>query len=248
MNPDEEQNCRQNMIKRLFLAGLAAVCVCGLAITEVAEAASSTGRTLEGPFKNLPDSALESDLYAYYTRLDYQIPLSEIDMDVPFYIRAYWKAREAPAIPSDAPRPKNPILKIGAASPNFGSMFEGSIDQVGIYNRKLSREDLVRLAAGKAVDAALVANYQFNPSTADGVGGKFPEAGKPLTVASDKLAHPEKTIRRARNNLPRCVDTEDKKLTDLAHSLYEKCLFDKLWEPKLPGLPYRWFSISGAND
>jgi hypothetical protein len=71
---------------------------------------------------------------------------------------------------------------------------------------------------------------------------------KPLKVANDKLTHPEKTIRLARENLPRCIDTEDKKLTDLAHSLYEKCLFHKLWEPKLPGLPYRWFSISGAND
>ena len=66
--------------------------------------------------------------------------------------------------------------------------------------------------------------------------------------ASDKLTHPEKTIRHARENLPKCIDTEDKKLTDLAHSLYEKCLFDKLWEPKLPGLPYRWFSISGIDD
>jgi len=67
-------------------------------------------------------------------------------------------------------------------------------------------------------------------------------------AASDKLTPPEKTIRHARENLPKCIDTEDKKLTALAHSLYEKCLFDKLWEPKLPGLPYRWFSISGIND
>ena len=53
-------------------------------------------------------ASVKSDLYAYYTRLDYQIPLSEIDMDVPFsnaeHIRAYRKAREVPAIPSGAPR------------------------------------------------------------------------------------------------------------------------------------------------
>ena len=73
-------------------------------------------------------------------------------------------------------------------------------------------------------------------------------AKKPLKAAGDKLTHPDQTIRHARKNLPGCVETEDKKLTDLAHSLYEKCLFDKLWEPKPPGLPYRWFSISGAND
>jgi hypothetical protein len=67
-------------------------------------------------------------------------------------------------------------------------------------------------------------------------------------AAGDKLTPSEKAIRHARENLPECIDTEDKKLTDLAHSLYKKCLFDKLWEPALPGLPYRWFSISGVND
>ena len=67
-------------------------------------------------------------------------------------------------------------------------------------------------------------------------------------ATNDKLTRPEQTILHARENLPKCIDTEDKKLTALAHSLYEKCLFDKLWEPKLPGLPYRWFSISGIDD
>jgi hypothetical protein len=124
--------------------------------------------------------------------LDYQIPLSEIDMDVPFsnaeHIRAYWahwKLRVAPAIPSDAPRPKNPILKIGAASPNFGGMFEGNIDHVGIYNRKLCRDDLARLAAGKAVDAALVANYRFNRNMADSVGGKSALGHEGVEFSSD---------------------------------------------------------------
>ncbi len=32
------------------------------------------------------------------------------------------------------------------------------------------------------------------------------------------------------------------------HNLYIDCLFDKLWEPALPGLPYKWFSITGAGD
>jgi hypothetical protein len=137
-------------------------------------------------------ASAKSDLYAYYTRLDYQIPLSEIDMDVPFsnaeHIRAYWahwKPRVAPTIPSDAPRRKNPILKIGAASPNFGGMFEGNIDHVGIYNRKLCRDDLARLAAGKAVDAALVANYRFNRSMADAASGKSALAHGRAEFSSD---------------------------------------------------------------
>ena len=117
-----------------------------------------------------------SDLYAYYTRLDYQISLSDIHMDVPFsnaeHIRAYRKAREVPAIPSDAPRAENPVMKIGAAGPNFGGMFEGNIDDVCIYNSKLSRDDITRLAAGKAVETTLVANYRFNRSVEDSAGGK----------------------------------------------------------------------------
>ena len=186
-----------SQIKRLFLAGLVAAWVCSLGLTDVAEAAPSSSRTLEASFKNppglgAPEKIILDDLYAYYTRLDYQIPLSEIDVRVPYlnaeHIRAYWaywKPRVAPAIASDAPRPENPILKIGAACPDFGGRFEGSIDQVGIYNRKLSREDLVRLAAGKAVDTALVANYRFNRSMADAVGGKSALAHGEATFSSD---------------------------------------------------------------
>jgi len=120
--------------------------------------------------------AVESDFYAYYTRLDYKIPLSKVVMDVPFsdpeHIRAYWEAREARAIPSDAPRPKNPILKIGAACPNFGGMFEGNIDDICIYNRKLSGNEIARLMTGKVADATLVANYRFNRNVKDSAGGK----------------------------------------------------------------------------
>ncbi len=58
----------------------------------------------------------------------------------------------------------------------------------------------------------------------------------------------EETVRRARENLPKQVSTESPELTKLVHDLYVDCTFDKLWEPALPGLPYRFFSISGAGD
>lgn len=120
--------------------------------------------------------AVGSDLYAYYTRLDYRIPLSEIHMNVPFsgpeHIQAHREAREAPDIPSSAPRPKDPVLKVGAASPNFGGMFEGNIDDVCIYDRKLSRNEIARLVAGEVVDTTPVANYRFNRSAEDSAGGK----------------------------------------------------------------------------
>ena len=58
----------------------------------------------------------------------------------------------------------------------------------------------------------------------------------------------EKNIQQAKENLPRQIGTEDPELTRQVHNLYIDCLFDKLWEPALPGLPYKWFSITGAND
>ena len=58
----------------------------------------------------------------------------------------------------------------------------------------------------------------------------------------------EETIRHARENLPKQVSTENPELTKQVHDLYRDCTFDKLWEPALPGLPYRFFSISGAGD
>ena len=120
--------------------------------------------------------AVGSDLYAYYTRLDYTIPLSEIHVKVPFsnteHILAYRKARELPDIPSGAPRPKNPGLKVGAACPDFGGMFEGNIDDVCIYDRKLSRNEIALLAAGKVVDTTPVSNYRFNRSVEDSASGR----------------------------------------------------------------------------
>ena len=58
----------------------------------------------------------------------------------------------------------------------------------------------------------------------------------------------EKSIQHARENLPKQVSTENPEFTKLVHDLYVDCTFDKLWEPALPGLPYRFFSISGADD
>jgi len=58
----------------------------------------------------------------------------------------------------------------------------------------------------------------------------------------------EKNIQHARENLSEQIYTEDPELTRQVHNLYIDCLFDKLWEPALPGLPYKWFSITGAGD
>ena len=63
-----------------------------------------------------------------------------------------------------------------------------------------------------------------------------------------KLIPAEKNIKQARVNLPLKIYTEDPELTRQVHRLYVECLFDKLWEPAPPGLPYKWFSISGAAD
>ncbi|RLG58727.1 MAG: hypothetical protein DRN95_03845 [Candidatus Hydrothermarchaeota archaeon] len=139
--------------------------------------------------------AAGADLYAYYTRLDYRIPLSEIHMDVPFtnpeQIQAYREARKAPRFPSDAPRLKNPVLKIGTACGNFGGRFEGNVDNVCIYRKKLSRAEIANLAAGKVVERALAANYKFNQSLLDSAGGKpaLPYEGAGFSSNSREGSH-----------------------------------------------------------
>jgi len=55
------------------------------------------------------------------------------------------------------------------------------------------------------------------------------------------------TIRRAEQHLT-SVETEDPAFTAFARNLLRKTLLDKLWEPNPPGLPYRWFSITGKDD
>lgn len=65
---------------------------------------------------------------------------------------------------------------------------------------------------------------------------------------STKLRPAEETIRRAEENLPKMIQTENQQFTSFVHDLYKKCLFDKLWEPIPPGLPNRWFSITGKDD
>jgi hypothetical protein len=116
-----------------------------------------------------------SDLYAYYTALDYTIPLSEIRMNVPFsneeQVQAWRKAVENDT-PRNAPQPENPIMKVGTACPNFGGMLKGSLEAVCIYNRKLGSDEVSRLAAGEVVKGALVAHYPFNQNMADSGGGK----------------------------------------------------------------------------
>jgi len=67
-------------------------------------------------------------------------------------------------------------------------------------------------------------------------------------VAKRKYTLAEKSINHAKENLPVQISTEDPALTRQVHNLYIDCLFDKLWEPALPGLPYRFLSITGAGD
>jgi hypothetical protein len=67
-------------------------------------------------------------------------------------------------------------------------------------------------------------------------------------VEKRKYTLAEKSINHAKENLPGQISTEDPALTRQVHNLYIDCLFDKLWEPALPGLPYRFFSITGAGD
>jgi hypothetical protein len=74
-------------------------------------------------------------------------------------------------------------------------------------------------------------------STATGKDG----ATRKYTLADENIQH-------AKENLPRQIATQDPELTRQVHNLYVDCLFDKFWEPALPGLPYKWFSISGADD
>ena len=66
--------------------------------------------------------------------------------------------------------------------------------------------------------------------------------------AKRELTLAKKNIQHAKENLPKQIYTQDPKLTRQTHNLYSDCLFDKLWEPALPGLPYKWFSISGAGQ
>jgi hypothetical protein len=66
--------------------------------------------------------------------------------------------------------------------------------------------------------------------------------------AQIKYTLAEKNIQHARKSLPEQIITEDPELTRQVHNLYIDCLFDKLWEPALPGLPFKWFSITGADD
>ena len=57
--------------------------------------------------------------------------------------------------------------------------------------------------------------------------------------AERKYTLAEKNIQHAKENLPKQIYTQEAKLTRQVHNLYIDCLFDKLWEPALPGLPYR---------
>jgi len=67
-------------------------------------------------------------------------------------------------------------------------------------------------------------------------------------VAQRKYTLAEKSINHAKENLPGQISTEDPALTRQVHNLYIDCLFDKLFEPALPGLPYRFISHVGAGN
>ena len=70
-------------------------------------------------------ASVKSDLYAYYTRLDYKIPLSEIRMDTPFssteQLLAWRKRWKIPAVPPGAPaitiERARPFVRLGTGLP-----------------------------------------------------------------------------------------------------------------------------------
>ena len=66
------------------------------------------------------------------------------------------------------------------------------------------------------------------------------KAKRTYTLAKENIQH-------AKENLPKQIYTEDPELTRQVQNIYIDCLFDKFWEPALPGLPYKWFSISGNS-
>ena len=66
--------------------------------------------------------------------------------------------------------------------------------------------------------------------------------------AQRKYTLAEKSIQNARKNLPEQIFTEDPEFTRQVHNLYIDCLFDKLFEPALPGLPYRFISHVGVGN
>ena len=57
--------------------------------------------------------------------------------------------------------------------------------------------------------------------------------------AKRKYTLAEENIQHAKKNLPQKIVTQDPTLTRQVHTLYVDCLFDKFWEPALPGRPYR---------
>jgi hypothetical protein len=68
------------------------------------------------------------------------------------------------------------------------------------------------------------------------------------TQAAVSLQPAADSIRHAEQGLLRNIQTEDGAFSAFARDLLRKCLLDKLWEPIPPGLPYRWFSITGKDD
>lgn len=69
-------------------------------------------------------------------------------------------------------------------------------------------------------------------------------------AAQDKLRlePAQEAIDRAERNLLTHIGTESPAFTEFARGLLKRTLLDKLWEPNPPGLPYRWFSITGRDD
>jgi hypothetical protein len=68
-----------------------------------------------------------------------------------------------------------------------------------------------------------------------------------VSQAPPKLIPATDTIRRAEGSLTKTIQTEDPTFTAFARNLYQQCLLNKLWEPIPPGLPNRWFSITGQE-
>jgi len=78
--------------------------------------------------------------------------------------------------------------------------------------------------------------------------GAAPRPARGAAQDRPRLEPAKEAISRAERNLLTNVGTEDPAFTAFAWDLLGRTLLDKLWKPDPPGLPYRWFSITGRDD
>jgi hypothetical protein len=89
--------------------------------------------------------------------------------------------------------------------------------------------------------AAVLLAALLGPAATDGPARAVTQDGPGLEPATDAIA-------RAERHLLTKIGTDDPAFTAFVRTLLRRTLLDKIWEPIPPGLPYRWFSITGRDD